>query len=215
MVAIKNIGLREKNMPKGRPLTEEEQDSRRHDIFAAVSRLFIERGFVETSMREIAEAAGMGKSSLYDYFKSKDEILIWYFQDEFSDMIEILRDVAGRPLSAVEKLRLVLYLQLDQIAKNKEISLKLYAELQRLGGEGRKLIRSKRHEFQDLLSGIVEQGIREGAFRSVDPLLATHIVQMAVLSAVFTLRPSGSPYEMLEEALGIFLRGVQTTSGPR
>ena len=33
-------------------------------------------------MREIADAADMGKSTLYDYFKSKDEILLWGVEDQ-------------------------------------------------------------------------------------------------------------------------------------
>ena len=69
-------------MPKGIPLTDEELDRRRHEIFDRSVDLFFEKGFRETSMREIAEAAGMGKSSLYDYFETKDEILVWAVEDE-------------------------------------------------------------------------------------------------------------------------------------
>jgi AcrR family transcriptional regulator len=54
-------------MPKGIPLTEEEQARRRKEIFHASVHLFLSKGFNETSMR-IAEAAGIGKSTLYDYF---------------------------------------------------------------------------------------------------------------------------------------------------
>jgi len=64
-------------MPKGIPLTEAEQIRRRHEIFDASVKLFLKNGFQETSMREIAETAGIGKSTLYDYFKTKDEILVW------------------------------------------------------------------------------------------------------------------------------------------
>ena len=42
----------------------------------------MEKGFTETSMREIAKAAGVGKSTLYDYYKSKDEIMVSYFAEE-------------------------------------------------------------------------------------------------------------------------------------
>ena len=69
-------------MPKGIPLTEEEQANRRHEIFNAAVDLILKKGFQETSMREIAEAAGMGKSSLYDYFKTKDEILMFVIEEE-------------------------------------------------------------------------------------------------------------------------------------
>ena len=65
-------------MPKGIPITEEELARRRREIFHAAKHLFVEKGFNETSMREIAEVAGVGKSTIYDYFSSKDEVLIYF-----------------------------------------------------------------------------------------------------------------------------------------
>ena len=69
-------------MPKGVPLTEAELEKRRQEISAVAIPLFVERGFNETSIRQIASAAEMGKSTLYDYFDSKDEILVSYFAAE-------------------------------------------------------------------------------------------------------------------------------------
>jgi AcrR family transcriptional regulator len=196
-------------MPKGIPLTEEEQSRRRHEIFAAVAPLFLEHGFNETSMREIAEAAGMGKSSLYDYFKTKDEILIWYFEDEISDMAVMAREIASQPLPAIEKLRQILHKQLEFLLANKEFYLKLSFEIQRLSAESQRRIQARRHEYQDLLRGLIEQGIQEGAFRQVDTLLATRILITALTPVVFTSRPTGTPAEMLDEAFNLFLHGVQ------
>jgi len=45
-------------MPKGIPFTEEELEKRRHEIFHRVVKIFLKKGFQETSMREIAEAPG-------------------------------------------------------------------------------------------------------------------------------------------------------------
>jgi TetR/AcrR family transcriptional regulator, cholesterol catabolism regulator len=196
-------------MPKGIPLTDEEQSRKRHEIFAATVHLFLEKGFTETSMREIAEAAGMGKSSLYDYFKTKDEILIWYFEDEIGDMALMAREIASQPLPAIEKLRLILHKQLEFLLDNKEFYLKLSGEIQRLGAESQRRIQVKRHEYQDLLRSLIEQGIQEGTFRKVDTLLATRILITALTPVVFTSRPTGTPTEMLDEAFSLFLYGVQ------
>lgn len=61
----------------GRPrLSGHESDRRpRDEILAVASRLFSDRGVASTTMRNIAEAAGLRQSSLYYYFSSKDEIL--------------------------------------------------------------------------------------------------------------------------------------------
>ena len=196
-------------MPKGIPLTDEEQSRKRHEIFAATVNLFLEKGFNETSMREIAEAAGMGKSSLYDYFETKDEILIWYFEDEIEDITVLAREIASHPLPAVEKLRQILQKQLERLLENKDFYLRLSIEVQRLGAESQRRIQIKRHGYQDLLRGLIEQGIQEGTFRRVDTLLATRILLTALTPVVFTSRPTGTPTEMLDEAFSLFLHGVQ------
>ncbi len=56
----------------------QDQSQRRHEVSQTAVSLFIEKGFRETTMQEVARTAGMGKSTLYDYFQSKDEILIFY-----------------------------------------------------------------------------------------------------------------------------------------
>jgi hypothetical protein len=85
----------------------------------------------------------------------------------------------------------------------------LLSELPRLGSESRQRIQSKRHAYQDLLCGVVEQGIQEGAFRQVNPLLATRMLQSVLIPSAFTSRPIGTPDEMLDEALDLFMGGVQ------
>jgi AcrR family transcriptional regulator len=196
-------------MPKGIPLTEEEQNRKRHEIFAAAAHLFLEKGFIETSMREVAQAAGMGKSSLYDYFPTKDDILLWYFMDDLDDMTALAREIALQPLPATEKLRRILHKQMERLLENKGIFLKFLGELPCLSNGGRQRIRPKRYAYQNLLCSIIEQGIQEGTFRPVNPPLATRMLQSALIPSALTSRSIGTPDEMLDEALDMFMGGVQ------
>src|SRR5512135_135339 len=95
-------------MPKGTPLTEQEQMRRRHEIFGTSVKLFLKNGFQETSMREIAEEAGIGKSTLYDYFPTKDDILAWGVEDELMDLTAAGREIADMHLPAVDRLRKIM-----------------------------------------------------------------------------------------------------------
>ena len=52
------------------------QDSRRQQVLEAAARLFAERGFAGTSMRDIAKAVGMLPGSLYYHFPSKSALLL-------------------------------------------------------------------------------------------------------------------------------------------
>lgn len=62
---------------------EEVKQFRRRQIMDASLRLFDEKGFRETTIKDIAEAAGISSGLIYRYFKSKDEIL-----ESYAELIE-------------------------------------------------------------------------------------------------------------------------------
>jgi TetR/AcrR family transcriptional regulator, cholesterol catabolism regulator len=196
-------------MPKGIPLTAEELDRRRHQVFASSMHLFLEKGFHDTSMQEIAAASGMGKSTLYDYFKTKDEILLSVVEDGIYDLTELAKQIASRNLPAAEKIHQVMHAHLEYLLENKEFYNRMIYEVQRLGPESQRRIQIQRHAYQDLLCSLVEEATREGTFRDVNPLLAARTILAILSPAVFTNRPTGTPEQMMDEAIEIFIRGVQ------
>ena len=196
-------------MPKGIPLTEQELASRRHEIFYKVVNVFVKKGFHETSMREIADTAGIGKSTLYDYFPTKDDILIFFFENQIRELTEAAQKIALQNLPADERLRQVMKVHLEFLQANKSLFMKLSLEAQRLKLESQKQIQQGRHAYQDLIRGLIEEGAREGAFRKVDPLLTARMLINTLVPVVYTSRPTGTPQEMMEETMDIFLKGLQ------
>ena len=197
-------------MPKGIPLTEEDQAKRRHAIFHQVVNIFLKKGFQETSMREIAEAAGLGKSTLYDYFKTKDEILVYFFEDQLNDMTEDAQKIALQNSSANIRLRQVMEKYIEISKANKSLFLKLTQEAQRLKPESQKQVQEKRYAYQDLVRALIDEGIREGVFRKVNSLLAARLLISSMGTVVYGSRLIGTPQEMLKETLDIFFKGVET-----
>jgi len=195
-------------MPKGTPRTEEEQKKRRKEIRDEAVKLFYKKGFPETSMREIAEAAGVGKSTLYDYFQTKDEILISYFVNEIETLTAMVAEVFQRDIPAYDKLHLIMQNHLAYMLENKNFYLKLTIEAQRLNMENQTLLQQYRHVYQDMICRLVEDGIREGAFRKVDPMLAMRLILASLTPVVFTTRPSGTPQDMMKESIDIILNGI-------
>lgn len=92
-------------MPKGIPLTPQARERVREQISQAAIQLFLCQGFGRTSMRQIAEAAGMGKSTLYGYFSSKDDILLFSVDREMERLQQAGGAGTGENLRALEKLR--------------------------------------------------------------------------------------------------------------
>jgi AcrR family transcriptional regulator len=68
---------------------------RRSDILAAAQRLFQEKGLGRSTMDDVAKAAGMGKSSLYYYFKSQEEIFDAVLEVEINEILhETMKQVS-------------------------------------------------------------------------------------------------------------------------
>lgn len=196
-------------MPKGIPLTEQELTRRRNEIANSAVPLFLTKGFNETSMREIGEAAGTGKSTLYDYFKTKDEVLLTVIEEMINGATAEARLIIAQPLPAVERLQQMMMKHLEYLMAQKEVYLKLSFEMQRLSLESQQRIQMHRHAYQDLVRGLIDEGIAEGTIRKVDSLVAARTLITALTPAVYTSRPSGTPEQMLNEIFDIILKGIQ------
>ena len=98
---------------------------------------------------------------------------------------------------------------LEFLVSSKEFYLKLSFEVQRLNLESQKRIQVRRHAYQDLIRALIDEGIREGAFRQVDSLLAARILITSIAPVVFTSRPTGTPQDMVKETMDIFFKGIE------
>ena len=67
-----------------------EGDKRRRIIDAAV-HVFSERGFFNSRVNDVAEAAGVAGGTIYLYFKNKDDLLISVFEDRMDTILAMLK----------------------------------------------------------------------------------------------------------------------------
>ncbi|MDR3706436.1 MAG: TetR/AcrR family transcriptional regulator [Paludibacteraceae bacterium] len=88
----------------GAELSKEEMI--RAEIITAAQKLFQHYGLAKTTMEDIAKAMGRGKSTLYYYYKSKDEIFEAVILKEGREVFDTVFEVIKKASSAEEKLRL-------------------------------------------------------------------------------------------------------------
>jgi AcrR family transcriptional regulator len=196
-------------MPKGIPLTENDIDRRRHEIFHSSVALILKQSFAGTSMQEIAQAAGVGKSTLYDYFPTKDHVLLFVFEEELDSLQEQVEGMAAQSGPVEAKLIKILEAQLEYLLKNKNFFSELSLQVMQLGPAAQARIMKKRYAYQDLLRGVLEQGVLESVFRPVNTRLAARTLLSIMEVLVYTTRPTGTPLEMLAEALDMFMHGIK------
>lgn len=96
--------------------------SKKETIIQAAMKLFAQKGYHATSMQEIAEQSGMAKGSIYNYFKSKEEIAVSIFRYHYEVLFRKLEQVAkDNTLSAREKFEKQLLLQIEEFVRRKEL----------------------------------------------------------------------------------------------
>lgn len=82
------------------------RDKKEKAILEAAATVFAERGFRTARVADVAELAGIGKGTVYEYFRSKEDLFIrlfdWYMNEAFASMLDELDTSTG---SAVDGLR--------------------------------------------------------------------------------------------------------------
>jgi len=198
-------------LAKGIMLTPEQQIERRCEIKNVALQLFKEKGFQKTSMREISEVVGMGKSSLYDFFDSKDEIIVFAYEEAMRTIIEKTKEIVASEPSLEQCLRNIMRNNLVYTKENNHFIGWLNTEASYLNEAYQKRFNEIRYSYQDIVQSVIEKGTAEGLFRKTNPALAARLLINAMLSIAYTSRPSGTLEEMLEEAVNIFLYGITDT----
>lgn len=196
-------------MPKGIPLTDEILLEKRLAIAHAAAELIFQNGYNETSMSQIARKMGIGKSTIYDYFSSKDEIILLLLDEPLGEVRTRAEEIEAEAGTAVERLTSILEMHLDVLLRDRAFIFKLSFEFQRLPMvvQGRHEI--KRQVYQDLLIRLIESGIEDGSFRPVDPDIAVKIMLSTLSSVILTTRPNGTPREMLNKGLDLIFKGLE------
>jgi AcrR family transcriptional regulator len=168
-----------RSQPATSPRLARRRDARRDSILRAAARCFRARGFADTGMREIAEAADLSPANLYHYFRGKNEIL-FYCQDRALDrMLAAVAAARRTQLSSAERLRRVLAAHARTLLDDVE-GASAHLETQALPSALRTRIIRKRDRYERALRALIETGVARGELVARD----TAVVARAMLGAL-------------------------------
>jgi len=80
---------------------------RREGIVDRAAELFAERGFLGTSIADLADACKTSKSLIYHYYESKEEILFDVMHSHVKALLDVAEEISAQPIKPEEKLRVV------------------------------------------------------------------------------------------------------------
>ena len=188
------------------------EPSRREELLTIAAGLFAERGFTNTTVRDIADAAGILSGSLYHHFDSKESMvdeLLDTFQTELWKKYDAIE---GSDLTPRAKLEAVVRASFEAIGEHREEvaifqSDALYlATFERFG-----YLIERNRKFRTLWTGLLEAGVASGELRAdLDVALVYRFLRDTVWVAVRWYRPGGSltPADVADQYLTILLEGI-------
>lgn len=161
--------------------------TRRSELIDVATKMFLDRGFHNTSIRDIVRACSFNVASLYMYVSSKEDILYLVAQDLMSTISTELSATSLDPNSPERSLEIgfASYCQISNKFR-RQIRL-LYREVGFLPQEPRSHVLGTVSGVVTFFETIIEQGVSAGAFRKVPArLVALNVMMMAHTIALHT-----------------------------
>lgn len=185
---------------------------RRRELLGIAAEVFAEQGYDATTVRKIADAAGMLAGSLYYHFDSKESMLeeiLRTFLTELWDGYDAVLSAGLGPRATLEALVTESFREIDR----HRAAVAIYQK------ESRHLVAQQRFQyladsqqrFEKAWLTTLERGVADGVFRDdLDVRLAYRFVRDTVWVAASWYRPGGghSPEEIARQYLSMVLDGI-------
>ena len=152
------------------------------DVLIDVARtLFATKGYANTSMNDIANAANKGRRTLYTYFKNKDEVFYAVIRAETLTLRDYFKQLLTNPAkSPMDRLTDYIYVRLDAVRdiviRNGGLTAEFFQNQNLVERVRRRLDFSERNYLRALL----EEGKTAGTIDVVDPAFAALVLQSAL-----------------------------------
>ncbi|TYK43427.1 TetR/AcrR family transcriptional regulator [Actinomadura decatromicini] len=186
-------------------------------LLAVATRMFAEKGFENTSVQEIVDAAGVTKGAMYHYFGSKDDLLYEIYHRLLALQMARLEQIADGPGTAEERLRAAAVDVLNTSFLHLDDFTVFFRSTHLLARDRRAAVRAERRRYHERFRALVEEGQREGTFRTATPAdIAVHFFFGTVHQIGVWYRPGGGlkTAAISEHYVDLFLNGLRVPGGP-
>ena len=185
----------------------------RHDVIATARRLFAQKGFHGTSMRDLGKELGLLGSSLYSHVGSKDELLVDVVREASVQFQSLADEVAAMAAPAPERLARLVEGHLEILIKDPDQARTFLDETRFLPDDDRVDAVALMDRYQAVFRDVVEAGQREGVFRvDLDVSLAANLTLSLLNGTSRWYSEDGglSVPELAVEIQELLTRGVQS-----
>ena len=172
------------------PRVSAKRRRRRAEILQAALQAFRERGYHATTLDDIANHLGLRKTALYHYFPDKEAILYACHLESLGELDRIMATARAQVAGPAERLGYVIREHVRVMTDTLQGSPLAFEVTALSPAHQREIIRG-RDAYEGALRALIEQGMRAGELRPVNPKLAAFAILGAVNWIARWYRPEG------------------------
>jgi TetR/AcrR family transcriptional regulator, cholesterol catabolism regulator len=187
---------------------------RRLELTREAARLFAEKGYHGTSTRELAEAMGVQKGSLYAHIASKQDLL-WEIARDGAAAFHAALDGIAEESPAAEKIRMALRAHLRVVAEQLDVATVFVREWRYLDDERRERFVAERRRYEERIRNLFREGRELGELRSDLDEAAAGLLFLSAANWAYTwLRPGGNTDALADRLFALLVDGMRGYSTP-
>ena len=186
-------------------------------ILEAATRLFGERGYPSTSMRDIGEAVGLLAGSLYSHISSKEALLAQIVDTGLDRYLGAVLPIVDSGDPPDVRLRRAIKAHVELVAHHIEESLVALHQWKFLSGENRTRIEAKRRAGSDAFTRLLVEGIDSGIFKPVPNSDITVSAILGMLNWVpewYSPKGPATPEEIGDQLADLLVGGLLAPPRP-
>lgn len=190
--------------------TSEQNKTKKQLIREAAARLFRDKGYSATSMRDLADAVHLRASSLYNHISSKEEILRDICFENAHRFLATMEEAEKMDGSATKKVMALLRLHIRTATEDLTSVTAFNDEWRHLSEPYLSEFKALRKNYEGRFQAIIETGIQSGEFQAIEPAIALHTLFSAVRWLYDWYKPGKKiTAEVLEEQVGgLLMKGL-------
>ncbi|OBC04563.1 TetR family transcriptional regulator [Mycobacterium sp. 852013-50091_SCH5140682] len=194
------------------PETSSQPASRRDELLELAATMFAERGLKATTVRDIADSAGILSGSLYHHFKSKEQMVEEVLRDFLDWLFARYQQIVDQEAAPLERLK-GLFMASFEAIEHRHAQVVIYQdEAKRLSAQPQfAFVEARNKEQRKMWVDILQQGIADGSFRpDLDVDLVYRFIRDTTWVSVRWYQPGGplSAEQVGRQYLAIVLGGI-------
>lgn len=180
----------------------EHKELTRTQILDAAQRLFRDLGYLNTSLGDIAALVGIGRTTLYEYFSDKEDLVVSLVESELPKLLHRLVESIDSDAPYAEQLSALATGMVRFVATDPTLGVILHRDIPKLSRSAQLRVRDAHAEFMQAFGRIYTAGVGAGELRSMRPDLVARFLQDLIMSGGRYLMSQPRPADRMEEVTG-------------